>query len=287
MKFKILLIVIIIKTSLFSLDTVIYPKPMLDDDTRYDFQITILKASLDITVKQYGAYTLQASEKRLPEVRHVRELLTGENINIIREITSNSLEEILIPIRIPIQKGILGYRIFLIDKANKKIFDSIDSLDELKKFCVGQGRGWGDVKILRYNEFNVIESHNYNGLFYMLENDRFDLFPRGITEAPIEYSSRIYTNPDIVIDENSCLYYPLVEYFFFNKKDSRLAERIEEGMKLLISTGEYDNIFNNEFSERILQANLKSRHIYKLENPFIPNSTPLGHDQYWFKIDDF
>ena len=85
---------------------------------------------------------------------------------------------------IPINRGIVGYRIFLIRKASRNDFARITNLADLLEtgFKAGQGR-WTDVDILRDNGIDVVVGNNYEGLFSMLMEKRFDFFPRGINEA--------------------------------------------------------------------------------------------------------
>ncbi len=266
---------------LFASDNYIYPQPLSDSETRYDFQWKILKEALDATVPDYGNYTLNQSESSLPEVRHVRELERGNRINVIREITNRELEEKLLPVRIPIQKGLLGYRIFLINKKNKDLFMGIQNLTDLKRYSIGQGTGWGDVAILKSNGFTVIEAARYDFLLRMLINGRFWIFSRGISEAPVELEEQQEQFPDLYLDSQICLQYPFAEYFFFNKKDTELAKRVETGLLRLIDSGKYDELFNEQFGDLIHSVDLNSRTIYKIDNPHLPETTPVDIKKYW------
>ncbi|MCP3922029.1 MAG: hypothetical protein GY714_05515 [Desulfobacterales bacterium] len=55
------------------------------------------------------------------------------------------------PIRIPLNKGLVSYRLFLIHKDNADQFKQISTIDRLKKLIPGQGLGWNDVDILKCN----------------------------------------------------------------------------------------------------------------------------------------
>ena len=58
-------------------------------------------------------------------------------------------------LRIPLRKGILGYRVALIAKNRQANMDKILNLDDLRKERVGQGIGWGDVAIYEANGIKV------------------------------------------------------------------------------------------------------------------------------------
>lgn len=280
-----ILLFIIIITSITAEDIYIYPGPLDKNDIRYNFQWKILDEALKATEDLYGHYLLRPSKLSLPETRHVSELLINDKISVIRAITNTQLEVDLLPVRIPVQKGTLGFRVFLINKNRAKEFKEIKTLKQLQKYSIGQGKGWGDVPILRYNGFKVLESSYYDGLFHMLINDRFDLFSRGITEAPREYQQLKEEIPDLYIEESLCIQYPMVEYFFFNRSDTRLAQRVQRGLELLIDNGTYNIIFESYFSNIISDINLSDRKIFKLNNPFLPKSVPINESKYWFTLD--
>ena len=101
--------------------------------------------------------------------------------------TTPEFEKTLTAIHIPVDKNIGGYRVFLIRKENKDKFNNIKTLDDLRKFNIGLGLSWLDVEILKANQFNVITGSNYDGLFEMLINNRFDIFLRGADEIIGEY----------------------------------------------------------------------------------------------------
>ncbi len=187
-----------------------------------------------------------------------------------------------IPIRIPIRKGLMGYRIFLIRKQDRSRFASIRTLKELKKLRVGQGHIWNDVKVFKANEFNVVTSTSYEGLFKMLIHGRFDYFSRGINEAPNEYRERKETLPDLFVEEKILLYYPWPKYFFTSKKTPELAKRIERGLKIMIKDGSFEKHFMKYHQKDIELTNLKKRRLFKIHNPLLPLTAPIDQKELWF-----
>ena len=76
------------------------------------------------------------------------------------------LEKELIPIRFPIFKGLLGHRIFITNKNfAKNEIPKIKSKQDLAKHVMLQGKGWGDVAILRSGGFKVKEVGAYETIF--------------------------------------------------------------------------------------------------------------------------
>jgi hypothetical protein len=58
----------------------------------------------------------------------------------------------------------------------------VQSLEQLKKYTIGQGIGWQDAKILQHNGLNVVDVDAYESLFKMVAAGRIDLFCTGANQ---------------------------------------------------------------------------------------------------------
>ena len=262
----------------------IYHSPESTLDQRYVYHWEILKTALEKTLEKYGPYEMKPSEF-MTEKRQAHELrnATGK-LTVMYLSTTPDFETNLIPIRIPVDKNLGGYCIFLIRKENQGKFTAVKSLDDLRKFTYGLGLGWVDVDILKSNNFRVVTGSNYDGLFEMLVNRRFDVFLRAAVEITGEYDDRKGKMPDLHIEENIVFYYPLPMYFWFPKTDEgkQLAARAEEGMWMMIKDGTYDKIFDKYQRQKVERLNLKNRVLFKINNPFLGPETPLNDKRLWF-----
>lgn len=259
---------------------VVYPAPEQANEVRFHDLLDILRTALKITVPQFGPYTLTPSRSGMNEARYLIELGKGERINIAWSSTSVAKEDEFLPIRIPLRKGLLGYRVALIAKEKQAQIDAIQSHNDLKKLTIGQGIGWGDTKIYQSNGFTVTEAQ-YNDLFPLTANGRFDLFPRGIGEVFDEYAAHKDHNPNLEIEKRLLIYYPWPYYFFFNKQDGALKNRIETGLRMMQKNGSFDALFKKHNGAAIQQANLKGRRIIRIKNDLLPPNTPM-EPGLWF-----
>ena len=157
-------------------------KPHSAMDQRHLYNNAILSKALDKTIRGYGDYKIEFTHSGTQRDRALVELISGRNINVHIVPTRNEWEEKTLPIRIPIVKGILGYRLFLIKRQNIKKFSYIKSLDELKVLRAGLRQQWSTTKAMNALGFQVITGNNYEGLFHMLINNRFDYFPGELTK---------------------------------------------------------------------------------------------------------
>jgi hypothetical protein len=261
---------------------VVYPARESAQDIRYDDLIEILHGALEHTVAHYGPYRMRPSHLPMTEARQLVTLENGGgDLDILWSSTSDDKERLLLPIRIPLRKGLLGYRIGLIAQGTQPLFDAVNTRAGLHRFVVGQGIGWGDVGIYNRNGLKV-STAPYDKLFRMLAMRRITLFPRGIGEAFKEYAAQGGPASGLAIEQHLLLVYPWPYYFFVRKNNPALARRIETGIRSMIKDGSFDVIFRKYNGADIARARLASRRIIRLDNPFLPTATPLHDPSLWF-----
>lgn len=265
-----------------ALDTVTYPS-LATVDTPLFFPTTgkgahydrfrdikeMLQVALEKTRAQYGPYVLKESQLPMTEARYLEELRRGDSVSVVWSSTSTRKEAEFRPVRIDLRKGYLGYRICLIHKDFQAQARTIKSVQQLRQFTLGQGIGWGDIAIYQHYGIPVVAS-DYGSLFYMLAQKRIDLFPRGVTEIFGEHEAAARELKNLAVEESLLIQYsPFPYYLFFNKKDARLAARIETGLRLMQKDGSFDRIFWKHNREAIARAKLDKRTIIRLNNPLL------------------
>ncbi|WP_317205042.1 transporter substrate-binding domain-containing protein [Janthinobacterium sp.] len=260
---------------------VTYPANETAGDTRFNDLLEIMRTALEKTTPEFGPFEMEASAEKMNEERTLNELKGGKVVNIAWSSTSTDKEKDLLPIRIPLRKGILGYRVALIQSDKQAEIDKVTTLAELKKLTIGQGTGWGDVALYEANGFKVTTA-KYDELFKMTAGGRFDLFPRGISEAFAEQEHNVKANPKLAVEKNILIYYPWPYYFFFNKADGALQKRMQAGIRKMIKDGSFDSIFKKYNGKAIAQANLKGRKIFRIKNALLPKETPFEDPTLWF-----
>jgi ABC-type amino acid transport substrate-binding protein len=264
--------------------TYVYNAPESSRDRRYEYHWEILRAALERTSPKYGPYALVPSVG-MTEARQTSELMAASGrITVMYLGTTPTLEHALVPVRIPVDKNLGGYNVFLIHRDDAARFARIRTLDELMRVKVGLGLGWIDVDILRSNQFQVVTGSSYEGLFHMAANRRFDGFLRAAVEVEEELEARHAELPELVIEETLLLYYQLPMYFWFSHTPAgeKLAERVRDGMLEMIEDGSYDRIFLRYQGDKIARLKLKSRRLFKIENRYLVPETPFADRRLWF-----
>nr|WP_321513633.1 hypothetical protein [uncultured Pseudodesulfovibrio sp.] len=242
----------------------------------------LLKAALEATVESDGPFRISQVPTSMKRNRALQELIETTSINIHVAASRTEWESNSIPVRIPVIKGLLGYRIFLIHKDNEQLFKKIQTLTELKKLRVGTGLQWTTTAVLQKTGFNVITGSDYDDLFRMLEAKRFDYFPRGINEIYFELDNKQTKHDSLCVESTLALYFPTPSYFFVSPKLPHLADRVRRGLEILIKTGVFDTMFAAEFGESIAQAQLERRNVLVIKNPLLSEKTPFHRAELWF-----
>jgi ABC-type amino acid transport substrate-binding protein len=257
-------------------EVVRFPKPEFEGDHRYDYAGQVLQLVLSKTGVDYR---IQAAEFAMNQERQVQELEAGRSIDVGPIPSSAEREARLLPIRIPLNKGLLGWRLGLIRKGDKDLFAGVNTLDDLKRVRLAQGQEWPDTQILQANGIPVITAPKYEGLFKMLTGKRFDYFPRSTMEIWDEQEHNAST---LEVEPHLALHYFYDAYFMVNRKNTKLAKDIRDGFEKAIADGSFDKLFQQYFGERLRKARLETRTVIELRNPLLTPGTPSNRPELWY-----
>lgn len=251
-------------------------------DYRDRYALAVLKAALEASSDKYGPFELIISPLIMERDRLMQEMAKGDMVNLTAQVTTEEWERKLIPIRIPLDKGFSGYRVFLIDGRRQARFSAVAGLPQLRELALGSGRQWSSTPVLLHNGFKVVTGVSVHNLQAMLAAERFMFFPRSVEEAVYERDAYAPGFPTLAIEEELALYMPLARYFFVAPGQQRLARRLEYGMQVLIADGRLDRLFHQTYDGLIEKVGLRKRRIFRLENPLLPPLTPLANKAYWY-----
>lgn len=224
--------------------------------------------------------TIAQHSESLPQSRLEEEMKLG-NIDLMWVGVDPRLESTLKVVRVPLLKGLLGHRIFIIKKGQQDRFDNIKNFNDLKQLNAGQGTKWGDTQILKRAGVPVLTTLKYNNLFYMLEGERFDYFPRALHEPWSEVASRPALN--LTVEKNIMLVYPFAMYFYVAKDNQALHDKLYQGFEMAIADGSFNQLFfaNQMIKDALNKSNLKNRTVIKIANPTMHPDTPINREEFW------
>lgn len=273
--------------SLFARDVAsfVYPAPENPHDQRHTYYWELLDAALAANRDQFGPYRLSAYDAPMNFSRAVAEVESGKGrVNIVARATNLELEKRLRPIPIPLDKGLLGFRIFMIRKDSQAALSKVRTLDELKQFRQGMSPQWTDSRIMAKLGFPLELQDNYEGLFRMLMAKRFDLLSRGINEAGAELKAHADAMPELAVEKDLLLHYPMPRYYFVPRTEEgrKMAQRIEDGLQRLRRSGEFERRYQIYKKAVLADVHLAGRRVFELNNPELSSLAPLN-DPYWWE----
>ncbi|NRA47448.1 MAG: hypothetical protein HRU09_21070 [Oligoflexales bacterium] len=221
-------------------------------------------------------YIIEGAKDKVNEARGEEFVIKGFYDLEFMSVTEKRLTD-MIPIEIPIYRGLLGLRLALTRKNDLRL-SAVSDLSGLRKFVGGHGTHWSDLPVYQANGLKVVTNVSYENLFKMLIHKRFDYFHKGINEISGELDR--YKN-DLQIADSLMIFYKHVVYFLVNKKQVHLAKDIEKGLKIALSDGSFRNLFLKTHEAFLKNGRLNGRNLIILNNPRSPTNLPPLDTSWW------
>ncbi|BBN83875.1 hypothetical protein PA25_38600 [Pseudoalteromonas sp. A25] len=270
MRYVILLSYVFISLICFTvkaMDRVRYNIAQHMNDPKQAYYLSILQLALEKSADKYGDYQLiSLSLDEAPQGRTLDLLANKDLLDVHWSVTSIEREQQLGTVYIPLLRGLMGARLFLIHKDNEQQFAAINNVQTLRQYSLGSGIDWPDTQIYERNDFDVATSDG-SRLHSMLEQKRFDLFPRAVHEPWGEITDRA----DLLVERNFALCYPTAMYFFVNKNNHRLRKRLTYGLEKAIDDGSFEKrwLANPIIANALVNSELPKRQVLKINNPYM------------------
>jgi len=262
-------------------------------DAVYNKRFTYFGDLLNLVLSRSGrAYQLKPREiAPSPTVRNVMYMQQGK-FDVIPMHTNAEREKRLRPIRFPIYRGLIGWRLFIINKKMQSPFSELTTRQQLKRLKAGQVYDWPDTHILTGEQFTVRTSKDWTGVLNLLYHGRIDYFPRGIPEVWEEIDKLdnnlipVKSRPQFAVEERLVLHYPSAFYMFVNKENEALAQALEAGFEKAVADGSFKQLLMNYVGPSINRSNLANRRVISIPNKGLSKETPLDRKALWFTLEE-
>ena len=285
-------ILILILSLLFILPSIIHAKDIIKinkgrsvKDLRSQYNFDILHKAMQLTEPEFGEYEIKIVIRGIPSIRLRKMISKGDVINTAMVVTTPEWEKAAVPIRVPLRRGILNYRLLLINKNSLEDFSKIKTIEQLKQKTVGLRRHWSTWQTMTNLGYNVVNAFSYEAIFAMLDKGRFDYIPRGVHEIYDEISMRKNDLKNLMVEPNLALYIPAPFYVFISPHETRLIKRFQLGLNRMVEQGILKEMLNKHYAKFIKRADLKNKLILNVGNPDLPSETPLKRKELWMSWD--
>jgi hypothetical protein len=261
-------------------DRVGYPLHLPQHAAQVGYFVELMRLAL---ARSGRRYELRPTRHSMVQGRALIELARPDSaIDVFWTMSHPERERQLLPVRVPLERGLVGWRLALVRRADRERWRDLRRLDELARASAGQMSDWPDTEILRANGLPVVTSSHYQGLFEMLAAGRFDYFPRSIIEIDAELAA--YHHLGLEIEPRLLLHYPAALYLYVNPHRPQLAEALRAGMEALVADGTFERLSRRQFGALPQQHHVAERQVLRLSNPLLSPATPLARKALWFAL---
>lgn len=259
--------------------SVIYPN--LDGLGEGSLGYRVLRLALE---KSGRAFQLALTPEPTTHVRARQQLMLGE-IDVVDFGTSADFEHRFQALYFPIDRGLNGWRLFVIRDQSQARFASVRDLAGLRQFSLGQGHDWSDVAVLQAAGLKVQQAGSMQSLFRMLSAGRFDAVPLGLNEVQDLMLQARGDAAGCTVEGTLALTYPFARMLFVRRGNEMLRDALQVGLQRAFDDGSFAAQFHalpgND--EAALRERLSGRRILRLPNPTLSAEIARMPARYFFR----
>lgn len=232
----------------------------------------VIRLALEKTRTSHGDFMIQQHSFEASVDRIKVLLQSAAGVDVIWATVTPERKQAMRHVPVDLLRDLNNYRAMLVRKNDLPNFQTVASLDDLRKFRLGNGSNWTDTKVMQFNGFPVITAVDYSLLIKMLSAKRFDYITRGLHEVGMDLvmfpSANIAVVPHVVLKYSNPVSYGL----FVRKTDEALAQRLELGLTQARDDGSLQALFDKvklfQSGKEILHSNPR---LIELNNSAITN----------------
>lgn len=238
-----------------------------------------LQTARTLVAAALGASGLEVEFVEAPLANEKRQLLmleAGQTDIDLMPVTGERLASVAagksFAIPVPLDRGLLGYRLCLLLKEKKDLLAGVRSPQDLRAFTIGQGEGWMDVDVYEKAKIPVKWVRDWrNGEFvHQMKAGFIDLFPLGAEET-LSYFLPHYQaiHPEITSDPHVVIRYPWYRFVWISAASQNaeiLRRSLQEGFVTLTRNGQFLKIWK-EAGRGLPESFFDGRTVIDLPNP--------------------
>jgi hypothetical protein len=238
-----------------------------------------LSLARDLTRAAFEAAGVEVEFEMAPLANEKRQLLlleegrthvdlmpvTPERLRSVREGKSH-----MIPV--PLDRGMLGYRLCLVLRSRQDLLAGVRSAADLQKIVFGQGEGWMDVDLYHAAGIGTKWVRDWRDAEFVnqMEAGFFDVFPLGAEESLSFFLPHFQKRtPGIVGDRHIVLAYPWYRFAWVSAKAKNagpVLEALQKGFRIIARNGSFEKIWRRH-RRGLPDSFFTGRRVVRLENP--------------------
>ncbi|RSD28552.1 hypothetical protein [Vibrio pectenicida] len=269
---------------LFSLSSVVFAREVRYPNLDGIGQQSIGLAMLKLAIEKSGADMTAVVDSNEVNQNRVRQQVENGQLDIFDTGFDETLDGRFKPIYLPIDLGLTGWRLFIIHQDTQEKIENVKDISQLSQFVMGQGQGWGDIRILEAAGLQVTTAPRIEILIKMVGGKRFDLFPLGATEVHQFLETYRGNQKQLMVENQLVLIYPYGRFFYIRNNDKELEDMLAKGLEAAFNDGSLrDLLFNHPFSsDAFTKANLAERTHILIPSPTLTEGFKAIDDKWWY-----
>lgn len=214
------------------------------------------------------------------EQRNVHQISSGLTHLDMMPATPKRLELVregkLRMIPIPLDRGLLGWRVNLLLQSRRDMLAQVRGAGDLAQFTMGQNVGWMDTAIYRAAGIPVKEIKTWsNGEFTeQMEAGFLDLFPLGLEETLSYFLAHFQRRyPQLTTDPHILVRYPWFRFAWLapGASTAALHDALQQGFDRIVANGSFVRVWQKH--RKIPPPSvLRGRVPIDIPNPFYDNT---------------
>lgn len=195
----------------------------------------------------------------------------GDELDVMVSAINSDFESRSLPIYIPLDRGLLGFRVCVVDSHRKAQYESLGSKQDFnsQNIKVGLGYGWPDYEIMQANHISVTGFGSSADIYAALKSQEIDCYSRSVGEVlnePLDEG-------EIEIETDVGLLYPLTDIIYVSQNKPKLHAQLLEGLEIAIEDGSFKALIDKHYGNSLSNVNFYFRNLIIMDNPTItPNA---------------
>jgi hypothetical protein len=251
-------------------------------DAQAEYALRVMQEAMRRSEASHGPWRIEFHTEPVVRERVLEMIIDGSEVNAAVVASQPQWEDRLLPVWIPLDMGLSGYRIGLIARESRSRIEAVKTLAQLQQLRIGAGMGWSSRKIMEASGLQLVLAPNQAGLTRMLAAGRMDYFPRSVREAFDELAEAQKAHPALIVDRHLLLVMPLPTYIFVSPAHPRLAQRLQSGLESMVRDGSLLRMMLQQHGGLLAQAGLCERTLIRIPNPLLSARHPLQRRELWF-----
>ncbi|WP_114786333.1 hypothetical protein [Vibrio tetraodonis] len=247
-------------------------------------QQSIGLAMLKLAIEKSGSDMTAIVDSNEVNQNRARQLVENGQLDIFDTGFDETLDGRFKPIYLPIDLGLTGWRLFIIHQDTQAKVENVKNVSQLSPFVMGQGQGWGDIRILEASGLKVTTAPRIEILIKMVGGKRFDLFPLGATEVHQFLETYRGNQKQLMVENQLVLIYPYGRFFYIRNNDTELSDVMHKGLEAAFEDGSLQELLiNHPFSsDAFTKANLAERTHIRIPSPTLTEGFKAIDNKWWY-----